>query len=108
MVIYDDKLLLFGGADENREVVDNFYMVSIDEGLSWSAPDTTYNQLQQLIITPTATGPDTAYVNYEPRYLQTALVKGKEIILIGGRDRSKVYTDVWTGKLNRLSFLIQD
>lgn len=108
VVVYDDKLLLFGGADENREVVDNFYMVSIDEGLSWSAPDTTYNQLQQLIITPTASGPDTAYVNYEPRYLQTALVKDKEIILIGGRDRSRVYTDVWTGRLNRLSFLIQD
>lgn len=103
IVNYDDKLLLFGGSDATGEVVANYYMVSIDEGLSWSKPDTTYNQIRQLITTPKAT-----YLKYEPRYLQTAVVKDKKIILIGGRDKSKVYTDVWTGKLNRLSFLIQD
>ena len=103
IVNYDDKLLLFGGSDASGEVVENYYMVSIDEGLSWTKPDTTYNQIRQLLTTPKA-----VYLNYEPRYLQTAIVKDKNIILIGGRDKSKVYTDVWTGKLNRLSFLIQD
>jgi len=104
IVNYDDKLLLFGGSDATGEVVENYYMVSIDEGLSWSKPDTTYNQIRQLMTTT----PKTTYLKYEPRYLQTAVVKDKKIILIGGRDKSKVYTDVWTGKLNRLSFLIQD
>jgi hypothetical protein len=102
IISYDDKLLLFGGADASGEVVDNPYMQSIDEGLSWSIPDTTYNQLRQRNI---STNNDTTYTYYEPRYNQTAIVDGdNRIILIGGRDKTTVYSDVWVGKLNRLGF----
>ena len=88
-------------------------MESVDEGLSWSVPDTLYNRLRQMNIS--AAG-DTTYINYAPRAYQSVLnvvvdntAKGYSdhlIYLIGGINprASKVYKDVWVGKLNRLSF----
>ena len=113
IIAYDDKLLLYGGLDANGSVVSNPYMESIDEGLSWSVPDTLYNRLRQMNIS--AAG-DTTYINYAPRAYQSVLnvvvdntAKGYSdhlIYLIGGINprASKVYKDVWVGKLNRLSF----
>jgi hypothetical protein len=113
IIAYDDKLLLYGGLDANGSVVSNPYMESIDEGLSWSVPDTLYNRLRQINIS--AAG-DTTYINYAPRAYQSVLnvvvdntAKGYSdhlIYLIGGINprASKVYKDVWVGKLNRLSF----
>jgi hypothetical protein len=54
---------------------------------------------------------DTTYTSYEPRAYQSVVYvkSGLDhlIYLIGGVDplNSKVYSDVWIGKLNRLSFL---
>jgi hypothetical protein len=113
IIAYDDKLLLYGGLDANGSVVSNPYMESVDEGLSWSVPDTLYNRLRQINIS--AAG-DTTYINYAPRAYQSVLnvvvdntAKGYSdhlIYLIGGINprASKVYKDVWVGKLNRLSF----
>lgn len=113
IIPYDDKLLLYGGVDDNGNIVDSSYMESIDEGLSWSVPDTLYNRLRQMNIS--AAG-DTTYTNYAPRAYQSVLnvvidhtAKGYSdhlIYLIGGINprASKVYKDVWVGKLNRLSF----
>ena len=109
---YDEKLLLFGGMNELGKIVKTNYMESIDEGLSWSVPDTTYNQIREAIVN----GSNTTYLNYEPRSYQSALnivvnnVQKKNsdnfIYLIGGRDeKGIVYKDVWVGKLNKLSFL---
>ncbi|MDO9152985.1 MAG: DUF6242 domain-containing protein [Paludibacter sp.] len=112
IIPYDGKLLLFGGMNMSGKIVKTNYMQSIDEGLSWSIPSTTYNQLREVIVSGTSTN----YLYYKPRSYQSVLnvvvkntAKGYSdyfIYLIGGRDeKAKVYTDVWVGKLNRLSFI---
>ena len=109
---YDGKLLLLGGMNQLGKMVETNYMESIDEGLSWSIPDTTYNQIRQAIVN----GSKTTYLKYEPRSYQSALnivinnVQKKNsdhfFYLIGGRDeKGIVYKDVWVGKLNKLSFI---
>lgn len=109
---YDDRLLLFGGMNKSGKIVETNFMESLDDGLSWRIPDTTYNQLREVVVTNSKT----TYIKYEPRSFQSALkivvkneAKGYSdhfIYLIGGRDeKAKVYRDVWIGKLNRLSFI---
>ena len=117
VIPYNDKLLLFGGLDSDGYVVENPYMESIDEGLSWSVPDTLYNRLRQVNISSSG---DTTYIDYQPRAYQSVLNVVIEhpaedytdyfIYLIGGVNprESKVYKDVWVGKLNKLSFIRQD
>ena len=61
--------------------------------------------MRQVIITPRDTTFDTTYVYMEPRYLTSAIVNNnKEIIIVGGRNRSTIFKDAWKGKLNRLNF----
>ena len=98
LVSYDDKLLLFGGVDANDQVLDPFYLESIDEGLSWRGVDTTYNVLFD----------EELEVAYTPRSYQSVVYEpvSKSLYLFGGRT-TQVYTDVWRGKLNRLSFIRQ-
>lgn len=98
LVSYDDKILLFGGMDANEEVIDPFYLESKDEGLTWQGVDTTYNVIY-----------DEEYdASYTPRSYQSVVYEPvtKSLYLFGGRT-SQVYTDVWRGKLNRLSFIRQ-
>lgn len=99
VVEYDDKLLMFGGMDANDNVVENYYMESVDEGFTWRVADTTYNVLEDTL----------QEIVYEPRSYQSVIYNSdsKHLILIGGRSKSEVYSDVWTGKLNRLSFILQ-
>ncbi len=90
IVQYDDKLYMFGGVDQDNVVLENSILLSNDEGMSWQAPDTTYNQL-----------PET----YIKRYKQTVAVDNNHhIIIVGGQDRTEFFQDVWRGKLNRLGF----
>lgn len=109
---YDGKLLLFGGMNDAGKIVETNYMESKDDGLSWSTPDTTYNQIREA----TVIGNKTTYLKYVPRSYQSALniivnypqkkYSDSYIYLIGGRDeRGTVYKDVWVGKLNKLSFI---
>lgn len=96
IVAYDNKLLLFG----NKINGQNHFKVSIDEGLSWSTPDSTYNYLPK---------------TYQARSYQSVVVykpitdnksyEANRIYIIGGQNESAVFSDVWTGKLNRKSFL---
>jgi len=106
IIHYDDKLLLFGGMDDYDNVSDKIYLESINEGLNWTVPDTTNNQIRQRIIKITADNKaDTTYVKYEKRYQQSVILdKNNSIILIGGRNKSTVFSDVWVGKLTRLGF----
>lgn len=99
IVVYDDKLLMFGGMDADDNVVENYYKQSVDEGFTWVVPDTTYNVLEDTL----------RQIVYEPRSYQSVLYKAdtKQLVLIGGRSKSQVYSDVWTGKLQRLSFINQ-
>ncbi len=99
IIEYDNKLLMFGGMDANDNVVEKPYLQSFDEGFTWRVPDTTYNLIQDTL----------QGINYEARSYQSVIYKNdtKQIVLIGGRSKSEVYSDVWTGKLNRLTFIRQ-
>ena len=103
IVSYDDKLLMIGRMNDDGLAPANWYVESKDEGLSWSKTDTTYNQIRELVYSPT----DTSYRYMTPRYLTSAIVRNKKIIVIGGRNQAGFFTDVWEGRLNRLSFLKQ-
>lgn len=95
LVHYDNKLLLFGGADMLKGA---YYRESIDEGLSWRNADTTYNVIYD----------GNAQQYYAPRNFQSVIhaESTKSLYLFGGKT-TKVYSDVWRGRLNRLSFIRQ-
>ncbi|NDV47377.1 hypothetical protein D0T49_10000 [Paludibacter sp. 221] len=88
---YDDKLFIFGA-----QTVDNEYipiMESSNQGLNWNLPDSTYNYLP---------------IEFEKRSYQSVFVNmeddQKRIYLIGGKTTGEIYSDVWTGRLNRMFF----
>lgn len=97
IVQYDDKLLLFGGMTISKGIIDRPYKESIDEGLTWKHTDTIYNVINDLSIP----------LSYQPRSYQSVVHDATEhnIYLFGGKTRNMVFSDVWVGKLNRLSFL---
>lgn len=87
LINYDDKLLLFGGTDQNGELITSYILETTDEGLNWVAPDTTSNAM-----------PD----NFELRTNQSVVVNeaDKRIYIIGGQSQYRIFSDVWTGKVN--------
>lgn len=126
VIIYDKKLLLFG---KYKNLDKTFYRESTDEGLTWQVPDLIYNQIAKgTEFKSEKTYKDTvSYVAYyQPHTYQSVVVdNNNRIFLIGGntnnspvsmrnydsRRRSSSRnsglvpsTDIWTGKLNRLSF----
>lgn len=93
VIAYDNKLFAFGGKSVDNSPIATPIKQSIDEGLSWSIPDSTKNYLP---------------VNFQPRYNTSVLVDASSrIFIIGGQTSTSVLSDVWTGKLNRKSFLLQ-
>jgi len=107
VVYYEDKLLLFGGEDQNGKLQSLLFMQSADEGLSWKDIDTTYMSVRQKYTFVRNDSTLTAYKKYARRYYQSVVVdKDKNIILIGGRDSlPQTYTDVWKGRLNKAVFI---
>lgn len=97
VIPYDNKLLLYGGMDINDNVVENHYMESFDEGFSWRRADALYNVIEDLEIP----------FSYQPRSYQSVIhdEASHYIYLIGGRTKNQVFSDVWVGKLNRMSFI---
>lgn len=110
LISYDNKLFLFAEGI-NIKGSKNHFRQSIDEGLTWQIPDSTYNYLP---------------VNYETRSYQSVVVlkplilygiqpstrmpqilASNHIFIIGGKTSTSDKTDVWTGKLNRKNFLRQ-
>lgn len=91
LVQYDKKLFLLGGMDSQNQTRKNILMESKDQGLTWQVPDSTYNVF-----------PNT----FPPRSYMSSMLSTdtKEIILIGGKEHS-VYSDVWTGRINKIDFL---
>jgi hypothetical protein len=93
VIAYDNNLLLFGGKSADNTPITTPIKQSIDEGLSWSIPDSTKNYLP---------------VDFQPRYNTSVLVDASSrIFIVGGQTSSVGLSDVWTGKLNRKSFLLQ-
>lgn len=101
VIPYDNRLLLFGGMDLENNVIETPYMESIDEGLSWRAVNSAFNVMFD----------ETRDLDYSPRSYQSVIVDeaNQRIYLFGGRSRTpafmSVFTDVWTGKINRAYFL---
>ena len=126
VISYDKKLLLIG---KNSLKDTTFYRESKDEGLSWQIPNLRYNQIRYSSLEKSVkTQKDTVVYNYYKAHAyQSVLVdKNSRIFLIGGfinnttistisgnqnsrQSNSGIVpvTDVWTGKLNRKSFLRQ-
>jgi hypothetical protein len=107
IINYEDKLLLFGGEDQLGKPQPLLYMQSADEGLSWKNIDTTTMRIREKYTYTSDNKEYTAYINYERRFNQSALVdKDKNVILIGGRDSlPQTFTDVWVGRLNKSVFI---
>ena len=93
VISYDKKLLLYGTENNIGSSLKNHFKQSIDEGLTWQTPDSASNVLP---------------VNYPARTYQSVVVdQSNRIYIVGGKSGSTVLSDVWTGKLNRKSFIIQ-
>jgi len=107
IVYYEDKLLMFGGVDENSKMQSSLYLQSLDEGLSWKNIDTTYMQVREKYSYTEGDKEYSAYAKYTRRYNQSVIVDNdKFIYLIGGRDSiPQIYTDVWKGRLNKAVFI---
>ncbi len=90
VVYYNHELHLFGGSNKNNEIAENTQLVSIDEGLHWTIPDSSKNLLPQ---------------EYMPRQKATVLTdEDNYIYIIGGSSRTQVFSDVWRGRLNSTTF----
>lgn len=91
LIAYDSKLFVFGTKKDNVTIPQ--YKVSLDEGLTWKAPDSTYNKLP---------------ISYTHRNYSSVVVgNSNRIYIIGGKTNTSTFTDVWTGKLNSLGFIKQ-
>ena len=91
LIAYDSKLFVFGTKITN--VKETQFKVSLDEGLTWKAPDSTYNKLP---------------ISYTQRNYSSVVVdNSNHIYIVGGKADVTTLTDVWTGKLNSLSFIRQ-
>ena len=106
VISYDSKLLIFGSRTDNGA---NTYKVSIDEGLSWQIPDIKRNILPDAFPART----NQSVVVYKPRVYNSLDTKdivqqSNRIFIVGGNSNYASFSDVWTGKLNRKNFLIQE
>lgn len=97
MIHYDNKLLLFGGMDKNGNIVGKGYKESIDEGMTWRNTDSVYN-----VIVDTGNA-----ITYQPRSYQSVIhdTSNHYIYLLGGRNNTSSFSDVWVGRLNRMTFI---
>jgi hypothetical protein len=86
----------------------NHYRVSLDEGFTWKVPDTLYNRLpatyqsrnyQSVVVLKP--------IKYKATDPKQIIEESNRIFIFGGKNGATIYTDVWTGKLNRKNFLIQ-
>jgi len=109
VISYDNKLLAFGQRTDNGKA---YYKISKDDGLSWANTDSARNVLPAALkLLPRTSA---SMVVFKPRTYNVS--DGKDVIeasnrifIIGGKSEttSTVYSDVWTGKLNRKKFLLQ-
>lgn len=107
---YDNKLLLFGAVGTSELMGGDYYRQSIDEGLSWQVPDTTYNRIRFGTTSKVpGTERDTViYTNAPIRSFQSTVIDNSHnIYIVGGKKNTTLLPEIWKGKLNRLGFLRQ-
>lgn len=88
MVYYGNQLFLFGGVDQDMNIVDSV-RCSNDEGMNWQAVDTAHMNLPKQV---------------RARYHMSAFVHNDYIYLIGGQSRTQMYTDVYRIRLNSIDW----
>jgi len=109
IISYDNKLLAFGLKSDDTSL----YKISKDEGLSWQVPDTTLNilpaayranprQYQSVVVFKPKT-----YDKINSATLKEEITNSNKLFIIGGKFYTTTYSDVWTGKVNKKSFLRQ-
>jgi len=110
VIAYDNKLFVFGMRNDNGY---NHYKVSLDEGLSWQIPDTLRNKLPSDYLAKPRSyqsavvfNPKT-YDKVNSSVLQSEILNSNRIFIVGGKYGLNNYSDIYTGKLNRLNFLRQ-
>jgi hypothetical protein len=110
LISYDNKLFLFGKGI-NIKGSKNYFRQSIDEGLTWQKPDSTYNYLpkgyetrsyQSVVLLKPLT-----LSGVQSEAIKEQIIESNHIFIIGGKTETTVLSDVWTGKLNRKNFLRQ-
>ena len=91
IVLYNDEFHMFGSVSEDNALSADNQLISIDEGLHWTLPDTTKNQLPE---------------SYRSRQKASVFVDNDAhyIYIIGGQNRTESFTDVYRGRLNKLTF----
>lgn len=89
VIWYNHQLLMFGGVDADMQYIGRDIMVSNDEGLNWTAADSTKNCL-----------PET----YTARQKQSVLVRDNAIYVFGGEQQDRTFSDVYRGKLNSIDW----
>ncbi len=89
VIWYNDQLLMFGGVDKNMSYYGREILISNDEGLNWTAADSTKNRLPEV---------------YQARQKQNTIVRGNDIYLFGGQDAFHTYSDVYRGHLNSIDW----
>ncbi len=89
IIWYNHQLLMFGGVDADMKYLGRDILVSNDEGLTWTAADTTKNCL-----------PET----YTARQKQSVLVRDNAIYVFGGEQQDRTFSDVYRGKLNSIDW----
>jgi len=88
LVWYDHKLYRFGGLNATGAISDTIRW-SNDEGYTFYKADTTKNFLP---------------LPYTPRQLSSVVTDGEYLYLIGGRDFSTHYADVYRARLNSIDW----
>jgi len=87
LIQYDNKIILFGGVESNGNIIP--LRESRNEGLNWNIPDSAFNKLP---------------ADFTARSYQSVIVSKdkKHFYLIGGRNNTESFSDVWRVKLNRM------
>lgn len=89
MVWYGDQLMLFGGINADAKLQSAACLVSTDEGMTWSEPDTAKFKMP---------------AEYGIRQKQSAIVRNNNVYLFGGQNGTQTYSDVYSGRLNSIDW----
>lgn len=91
IVWYNNELHMFGSVSADNTISESSQLISVDDGMRWLQPDTAKNVM-----------PDT----YENRQKASVLVDEDNhyIYIIGGQTRNRTFSDVYRGRLTKLTF----
>lgn len=91
VVYYGSKLLLIGGLDAQQKTLQTEKQLqqSIDEGLTWTVPDSTTNVLPKEFVARSAT---------------SVILHDNSLYIIGGKGETASLSDVWKVRVNFYNF----